>query len=160
MPLCLGASGSVRARRMPQSLSAAPRGPHLLAGRRPTRRRRARPGCAMLARSRAGVGLAEELAPDLVAPEHRPEVALLLLVGAVAQDRGPGHADAHGEGVDGHAELAGLLAPDRPTASPCRPGRRTALGQVMPAQPCVEQESAATPWPGAMELVGVMVPSR
>ena len=42
----------------------------------------------------AGAGLAEELAPDLLAGEQREEVALLLLVGAGVQDRRPGPADA------------------------------------------------------------------
>ena len=43
---------------------------------------------------RAGGRLAEELAPHLVAVEHRAEVARLLLVAAVGDDRRAEHADA------------------------------------------------------------------
>src|SRR5207302_4858427 len=42
----------------------------------------------------AGRGLGEQLAPDLIAVEHRAEVAPLLLVGAVGDDRRPEHPDA------------------------------------------------------------------
>ena len=62
-------------------------GPHLLSGQPPA-------AVVLQARSglhgrevRAGGGLGEQLAPDLVAVEHRPEVAQLLLVGAVGDDR-------------------------------------------------------------------------
>ena len=41
----------------------------------------------------AGARLAEQLAPQLVAAQHRVEVALLLLVGAVHHERGRDHAD-------------------------------------------------------------------
>jgi hypothetical protein len=40
---------------------------------------------------RARGGLGEELAPDLVAVEHRAEIARLLLLGAVGDDRRPEH---------------------------------------------------------------------
>ena len=43
---------------------------------------------------RAGGGLGEELAPDLVAVQHRPEVAALVLVAAVRDDRRAEHPDA------------------------------------------------------------------
>ena len=46
----------------------------------PTRRRRARPGCRGAARSEPGAGLAEQLAPDLLAGQQREQVALLLLL--------------------------------------------------------------------------------
>ena len=44
MPRCLGTSGSVRARRMPERGDVGEARPDLLAASRPTRRRRARPG--------------------------------------------------------------------------------------------------------------------
>ena len=47
----------------------------------------------------AGARLGEALAPDLLAGEDVREVALLLLVRAVGDDRRPGHAEAdHSEG--------------------------------------------------------------
>ncbi len=43
---------------------------------------------------RSGAWLAEQLAPDLLARPQRPQPALLLLVGAIGQDRRGGHAQA------------------------------------------------------------------
>ncbi len=43
-----------------------------------------------------GAGLAEELAPDLLGGEDRPQEALLLLARAAGDDRRAAHADAHG----------------------------------------------------------------
>jgi len=43
---------------------------------------------------RSGARLAEQLAPDLLARPQRAQEALLLLLGAVGQDRGRGHAEA------------------------------------------------------------------
>ena len=45
----------------------------------------------------AGAGLGEQLAPHLFAPQHRAQVALLLLVGAVRDQHRARHADADGE---------------------------------------------------------------
>ena len=55
---------------------------------------------------RAGARLGEQLAPDLVAVEHRPGVARLLLLGAVGDDRRPEHADADHVEDPGHARRA------------------------------------------------------
>src|SRR5581483_5040146 len=43
---------------------------------------------------RAGVGLAEQLAPDLASVQQRRQPALLLLLGAAGEQGGPGPADA------------------------------------------------------------------
>ena len=48
------------------------------------------------ARSEPGAGLAEQLAPDLLAGQQRQQVALLLLGGAGVEDGGTGPADADG----------------------------------------------------------------
>src|SRR5580692_3514172 len=87
-------------------------GPHLLAGQAPA-------AVVLLARARlhggevgAGGGLGEELAPDLVAVEQRGEVAGLLLLGAVGDDRGPEHADADGVEDAWHFGAADLLVAD------------------------------------------------
>ena len=58
---------------------------------------------------RAGVGLAEELAPDLLAGQQRKQVALLLSVGAGVQQGGAGPADADGVVGPAHPGPAQLL---------------------------------------------------
>ena len=80
--------------------------PHLLAGQPPA-------AVVLQARAglhgrevRAGGGLGEQLAPDLVAVQHRPEVARLLLVGAVGDDRRAEHADADRVEDAGHFRRA------------------------------------------------------
>ena len=60
----------------------------------------------------AGGGLGEELAPDLVGREHRAEVALLLLLGAVRDERRPEHPDADDVEDPRHAGAADLLVDD------------------------------------------------
>ena len=94
MPLCLGTSASVRASSSPYEANWAFVVHTFWPVRRqlPSSCRRARVCTA--ARSEPGRGLGEQLAPDLVAVEHRPEVARLLLLGAVGDDRRPEHADA------------------------------------------------------------------
>ena len=84
MPVYLLVSGSVRAMRMPNFATCArdvqifwP----LTTNTSPSRHR----ACRQAGEVGAGVGLGEELAPHLLAPEHRREVALLLLVVAVAR---------------------------------------------------------------------------
>ncbi len=85
MPWCLGSSGLVRASSRPREARWAtvvqtfwPFTTHSS----PSRSARvARP-----ATSEPGAGLAEQLAPDLLAGEQRAQVALLLLVGAVGDD--------------------------------------------------------------------------
>ena len=88
------------------------RRPHLLAGEAP--------GAVLLlpgARLDAGEvgargGLGEHLAPDLVGVEHRAEVALLLLLVAVRDQRRAEHADADDVEDPGHAGAADLLVDD------------------------------------------------
>ena len=81
--------------------------PHLLAVERPG-------PVVALARAglhrgqiRAGGGLGEQLAPDLVAVEHRAEVAALLLLRAVGDQARAEHADADHVEDPGHARLSG-----------------------------------------------------
>ena len=61
--------------------------PHLLARSPPTRRRRVRPGCPAPRSPSPSPGSLNSWAPPLLAGEHRPQVAALLLVGAVGEDR-------------------------------------------------------------------------
>ena len=111
IPWCFGTSGSVRARQMPQWARAAtdvhtfwPVSDH--------------PPSTLVARVgsgrevRAGARLAEELAPDDVAPHRRPDEPLGLLVGAVGDDRRqrPG---GHGEGGPLDPRLGERLVDDQ-----------------------------------------------
>ena len=93
MPRCLGTSGSVRATSSPQRGRVGQRRPHLLAVDDPLVTVAHRPG-GEAGHVRSGAGLAEELAPDLLAREERAEVARPLLVGPVGEDRGRRHAVA------------------------------------------------------------------
>ena len=119
--------------------------PHLLAGQPPA-------AVVLQARARlhgrqvrAGGGLGEELAPDLVAVQHRAEVARLLLLVAVGDDRRAEHADADRVEDPGHFRLGDLLVADhlldRPEALAAvllRPGhaREAALGELaLPGAP-------------------------
>ncbi len=61
----------------------------------------------------AGAGLREALAPDLLRREDRREVARLLLLGAVRDDRRPGHADADDADVRRRLGAGHLLEEDR-----------------------------------------------
>jgi hypothetical protein len=67
--------------------------PHLLAGDDPVVAVPHRAG-AQARQVGAGTGLAEQLAPDLFAGPQRAQEAGLLVLGAVAEDRGRGHAEA------------------------------------------------------------------
>ncbi len=60
----------------------------------------------------AGGGLAEQLAPDLVGGQHRAEVALLLLLAAVRDQRRPEHPHADDVEDPGHAGAPDLLVDD------------------------------------------------
>ena len=93
MPWCLGWSGSVRAIRMPSCEPLGAGRPDLLAVHDPLAAvaHGARAEAGQVA---AGVGLAEQLAPDLLAGEQGEEVALLLLLGAGVDDGRAGPADA------------------------------------------------------------------
>ena len=81
----------------------------------------------------AGAGLGEALAPDLLGREDLREVALLLLVGAVRDDRRPGHAEADHADVRRRLGARHLLEEDRLVACAARRRRRTPSGQVRPA---------------------------
>ena len=64
-------------------------------------------------RRQVGTGsrLAEQLAPPLLAAEDLAQVALLLGVGAVADDRGPAQADAQDVGAEQGKPVAAQLLP-------------------------------------------------
>src|SRR6185295_4979870 len=85
---------------------------------------------------RTGAGLAEELAPGVLAGEHPPQPSLLHLVAAVRDDRGPGHGEPEerGRGDGRQLQLAvdridDLLVARRGTETP------VALGEVHPRKP-------------------------
>jgi hypothetical protein len=85
---------------------------------------------------RAGGGLAEELAPHLVGVEHRPEVALLLLVAAVRDERRPEHADA--DDVEDPGTPARPISWEMITCSiGPRPWPPNSFGHVRPARPAL-----------------------
>ena len=141
MPLCLGASGSVRVDEHPAVGEVGERVPHLLAVDDPLVAVAHGPG-AEAGEVRAGAGLAEQLAPRLLAGEHRAQEALLDLVAAVGDDRRAGQ---------GHEERArvGRLGPrldQAPLDEPVqlRPHAEAAvtLGEVHPGQPGVELRAA------------------
>lgn len=95
MPSCLGRSGSVRAMRMAHrarwALDVHTFCPLTIQSPEPSSRT-AR--VASAARSEPAAGLAEQLAPHLLADPQRPQEALLLFPGAEAQDGRRGHAEA------------------------------------------------------------------
>ena len=86
MPLCFGALGSVRASSAPHCGVLRAGGPDLLAGDAP-----AAVDLGGLGGQAGQVGararLGEQLAPDHLAAEGRRQEPLLLLVGAVGDDR-------------------------------------------------------------------------
>ena len=77
----------------PELRFLGPRRPDLLAGDDPLVAVEHGPG-GERGEVTPGLGLAEQLAPELVAREHRAEVPLLLLLGAGEQQGGTGPADA------------------------------------------------------------------
>ena len=107
--LVLGQVGVRAGEQEPERGVLRVRRPHLLA--------REPPGAVLLllgARLHAGQvrarrGLGEELAPDLVGREHRAEVALLLVLGAVRDQRRPEHPHADDVEDPGHAGAPDLL---------------------------------------------------
>ena len=111
MPLCFG---DVRVGAGQQDRPVAvlgPRGPHLLPVHHEHVPVPDGPG-GQSGQVRAGVGLGEELAPHLLAPEHGSQVAVLLLLGAVGDQGRPAHADPHREHADRHVEAGDLLVED------------------------------------------------
>ena len=125
MPWCLGTSGSVRARRIPHSARWAaevhtfwPVTTHSS----PSSTARV----ATLARSEPASGSLKSWHHTSSPRSIGGQVALLLLVGAVGEQRGADHADGDGEHAVGHAEAGLLLVEDRRLDRACRRGRRLA----------------------------------
>ena len=133
MPWCFGTSGSVRASKMPSRCGARPSFQTfcpLTTHSSPSRTARVRSP----ARSEPGARLAEQLAPHLVAAQQRREVPLLLLLGAVRDERRPDHPDADGEDARVDVEARLLLGEDARLGSvPPRPPY--SFGHAIPAQP-------------------------
>ena len=106
-PLCLGASGSVRQMISPMSENCAPE-VHtfwpVTIHSSPSRTARV----WSPARSLPAPGSLNSWQADDVAAPHRPQVALLHLVGGVGQDRRRHHAEADAEGGHGRRVEAGL----------------------------------------------------
>src|SRR5215469_6422331 len=89
----------------------SPRRPHLLSAENPLI---AVPDSSGLQAGNVGSGarLGEQLAPDLLAPQHRRQISLLLLLRAHLENRVSWHADADEEGPVRQVVVARLLAPD------------------------------------------------
>ena len=92
---------------------------------------------ALGARARGGevgarVRLREALAPDLVGGEDRLEVARLLLLRPVRDDRRPGHVEADHADVGRSLRRGELLVEDRLEAVRARPRRRTPSARSAP----------------------------
>ena len=107
--LVLGHVGVGAREQQPERRELGVRGPHLLAVQRPG-------AVVVLARARlhrgqirAGGRLGEHLAPDLVAVEHRAEVAALLLIAAVGDDARAEHPDPDHVEDPGRLRLRDLL---------------------------------------------------
>ena len=110
MPACLSAAPSVLAIRIPQSAAAATGAPHLLAVHdvavaveHGTRRE--------AAEIASRPGLAEQLAPDLVGGERRPQVPGLLFGRAEPHDRPARQDEADHVQERRHAGTCTLLEP-------------------------------------------------
>ena len=125
MPLCFGASRSVRGEQQAPVAVVRARRPHLLPVQHPL--------LAVAHRTRAqarevgaGARLGEQLAPHVLAAQHRVEEALLLLVGAPGHDRGAGHRDADREHAGRDVEARLLLVED-----PLLPARTAAPAELL-----------------------------
>ena len=96
---------------------------------------------------RSGTGLGEQLAPQLVAPQHRGQETGLLLGRPVAQQGRAHHAEGDDEGTARHPERGLLLVEDRleDRRVPLAAGRR-GPGERGPARH--RAASAARPGPG------------
>src|SRR5262249_56752787 len=93
---------------------------------------------------RARGGLREQLAPNLVAVQHRPQIARLLLVAAVGDDRRPEHPHTDRVQDPRHSRPADLLVADdlldRPESLPAEllgPGhtREATFGELALPRP-------------------------
>jgi hypothetical protein len=113
--------------------------PHLLAVHDPVVAVPDRPG-AQPRQVGARAGFGEQLAPDLLAGPQRPQEALLLLLGAVAQDGRGGHAEADADAprvVVGRAG-GGQFGVHDALQRAGRAEAAEALGKVHPGQARVE----------------------
>ena len=90
---------------------------------------------------RAGSGLAEELAPDVLAAQQRWDQRFLLLLAGVHQEGGTAHPEPDLESAGWDLEGLGLAVEDalEPAGQPAPPN---SVGQVMPARPA----SASARW--------------
>ena len=124
MPSCLSPRG-VRSRQQDAEVGdVRVRGPHLLAAHQPPAVA-VGDGLRLQARQVAPrARLAEPLAPDLLAGQERREVAALLLLGPVGEDRRAGHPQADHADVLGRLGAAELLEQDRLVASAAPRARR------------------------------------
>ena len=95
--MCLVAVGSVRASRIPHSSDVRVAGPDLLPVDDPVVAVALGPGRER-GEVRAGAGLGEQLAPEVLATEQGPEPAVLLFLGAGVHEGWPRPSDA--DGVD------------------------------------------------------------
>ena len=134
MPLCFGASGSVRTKVRMTSASLRARGPDLLAVHHEVVAVRDRSG-AEAGEVGAGVGLAHAEGGGHVAPQDRDGPARLLLVGAEAEDGR--HDDAEALGVEAGVDAAtGELLPVHELLDAAwRSGRRARARCRGPASP-------------------------
>ena len=128
MPLCFGASGSVRARQTPQCALSARRRPHLLPGEPPTTFG-ANSFRAQRGQVRSGARLGEQLAPEHVTAQRGRHELLDLLGAAVLEDgrRRPPADHQIGPRHTGRGQLLvdqQLLGRPRLTAVRPRPVRR------------------------------------
>ena len=119
--LVLGHVGVGARQQQPEGGELGVGGPHLLAVERPA-------AVLVLTRARLdggqvgpGGGLGEHLTPDLVAVEHRAQVAALLLLGAVRDQARPEHPDPDHVEDPGHLRPRDLLVDrdllDRPQSA-------------------------------------------
>ena len=140
MPLCLGTSGSVRATSDAAVGDVGERGPHLLAVDDPLVAVAHGAG-RQAGEVGAGAGLAEQLAPDLLAGEQRPQAAALAARRVPwVDDRRRRHVRSPitVDGVRRGAPAAGKARVDRALPIRLDPEAAGALGEVHPRQPGVE----------------------
>ena len=128
MPACLGTSGSVRTVARPNAGLVGAARPDLLAVAGASRRRPAMASGLHARRVGAGVGLAEQLAPDDLLVERGPHPAGDLVVGAVLDER---EDDPAGDAVAGSPDARRDRTPPRSRAARSAPASRPVrLGPV------------------------------
>ncbi len=161
-PACRCDSGSERVTRMHQSAMCAYDDQTFcpLTTKWPFAQLRARPHGGEIG---AGARLREALAPDLLGREDVREVALLLLLGAVGDDRRPGHAQPDHAQVPGSLGPRPLLVAGSPGASTRRPRRRTPSarsGRRSPRRRSCGSRPSSTPCQGGRRVPGCARPAR